>query len=185
MLPITAIGNQVLKKKAEEISPDYPDLKELISKMFETMYESKGVGLAAPQVNKSIRLFIVDANPYGDNDPLAKGFKKVFINPIIISESGELWSFNEGCLSVPGINEDVVRYSEIEMEYLDENFQHHKEIFKGIPARIILHEYDHLNGVLFVDRLSSLKKNLIRSKLVKISKGITDVNYRMIFSNKK
>ncbi len=185
MLPIVAIGHPTLKKKAAQIGPDYPDLKDLIDKMFETMYESKGVGLAAPQVNKSIRLFIVDARPYADDFPEAKEFVKIFINPYILNESGEEWMFNEGCLSVPGINEDVSRFSDVEIEYMDENFQSYKETYKGIIGRIIQHEYDHLEGTLFVDRLSPLKKALIRGKLNKISKGEVDITYRMIFPNKK
>jgi peptide deformylase len=185
MLPIVAYGHPTLKKKATEIGPEYPGLKELIDKMFETMYESRGVGLAAPQVNKSIRLFIVDARPYGDDDQLAKDFVKVFINPYITSETGEKWSFNEGCLSVPGINEDVERCPDVVVEYMDTDFQPHKETYSGIIARIIQHEYDHLEGALFVDRLSPLKKALIKGKLNKISKGEVTVNYRMIFPNKK
>jgi len=185
MLPIVAVGHPTLKKIAEEIGPDYPDLKELIDMMFETMYESRGVGLAAPQVNKSIRLFLVDARPYGNEEDDAKEFVKVFINAKIINESGEKWSFNEGCLSVPGINEDVERHAIVEIEYMDTDFKPHKETYSGILARIIQHEYDHLEGTLFVDRLSSLKKALIKGKLVKISKGEVDVNYRMIFPKKK
>lgn len=184
MLPVVAIGSSVLKKKAEEIQPDYPGLNELISNMFETMHESRGVGLAAPQVNKSIRLFIVDATPYSDDYPDAKDFVKVFINPRIISETGDEWIFNEGCLSVPGINEDVSRKSNVEIEYMDEHFQKKRETFSGIAARIIQHEYDHLEGILFVERLSTLKKTLIKSKLIKIAKGDVDVKYRMIFSKK-
>lgn len=184
MLPVVAIGHPVLRKKAEEIGPDYPGLKELIENMFETMYASRGVGLAAPQVNKPIRLFIVDATPYATEDPEAKDFVKVFINPRIIHESGQPWSFNEGCLSIPGINEDVIRMSEVELEYQDEQFQMHRQTFRGIPGRIIQHEYDHLEGVLFVDRLSPLKKTLLKGKIQKISKGEVEVNYRMSFAKK-
>jgi peptide deformylase len=184
MIPVVAIGHPVLRKKAAEISPDYPGLQELIEQMFETMYASKGVGLAAPQVNRSIRLFIVDARPYAEEDPGVKDFKKVFINPRIISETGDLWVFNEGCLSVPGINEDVSRYSDVELEYLDEEFRPHREVFKGIAGRIIQHEYDHLEGIMFVDRLSSLKKTLLKGKVNKISKGEIDVAYKMVFTKK-
>ena len=185
MLPVVAIGHPVLKKKAQEIGPDYPDLPQLIEKMFETMYASRGVGLAGPQVNKSIRLFVVDASPYGEEDPDAVNFKAVFINPVIVKESGEPWVFCEGCLSIPGVNEDVSRLPVIELEYYDENFQKHKKEFKGMVARIIQHEYDHLEGVLFTDRLSTLKKTLLRGKVGKISKGEVDVSYRMMFPNKK
>ncbi len=185
MMPIVAYGHSTLKKIAADIGPDYPGLQELISKMFETMYESRGVGLAAPQVNKSIRLFIVDARPYADDDELAKNFVKVFINPRILNETGDLWSFNEGCLSVPGINEDVERHPVVEIEYLDTDFQPHRETYTGIIGRIIQHEYDHLEGTLFVERLSPLKKALIKGKLTKISKGEVTVSYRMIFPNKK
>ncbi len=185
MLPVVAIGHPVLRKKAVEITPDFPELKSLVEQMFETMYASKGVGLAAPQVNKSIRLFIVDARPYAEEDPNAKDFVKVFVNPRIISETGELWTFNEGCLSIPGINEDVSRYSDVEVEYLDEDFKPHREVFRGVAGRIIQHEYDHLEGVLFVDRLSSLKKTLLKGKVGKISKGEIDVTYKMVFPKKK
>lgn len=185
MMPIVAYGHPTLKKIAADIGPDYPGLQELISKMFETMYESKGVGLAAPQVNKSIRLFIVDARPYADDDELAKNFVKVFINPRILDETGDLWSFNEGCLSVPGINEDVERHPVVDIEYFDTDFQPHRETYSGIIGRIIQHEYDHLEGTLFVERLSPLKKALIKGKLNKISKGEVNVSYRMIFPNKK
>lgn len=185
MLPVVAIGHTTLRKKADEISSDYPGLKELVDQMFETMYASRGVGLAAPQVNKSIRLFIVDARPYAEDDPDVKDFVKVFINPRILSETGEMWVFNEGCLSVPGINEDVSRMSDVELEYQDMDFNTHREIFKGIAGRIIQHEYDHLEGVLFVDRLSPLKKTLLKGKVNKISKGEVDVSYRMLFPKKK
>jgi peptide deformylase len=185
MLPIIAIGHPTLKKRAEEISPEYPELNKLISNMFETMYASKGVGLAAPQVNKSIRLFIIDASPYAEDDPQAKDFRKVFINPKIINETGEQWTFNEGCLSVPGINEEVSRKSIVEIEYVDEQFNPHKEIFTGIVGRIIQHEYDHLEGTLFVERLSTLKKAILKGKIAKISKGDVDVAYRMVFPSKK
>lgn len=185
MLPVVAIGHSTLRKKATEIGPDFPGLKELVDQMFETMYASRGVGLAAPQVNKSIRMFIVDARPYTEDDPEVKDFVKVFINPRIIKETGELWVFNEGCLSVPGINEDVSRMSEVELEYQDMDFNTHRGIFRGIAGRIIQHEYDHLEGVLFVDRLSPLKKTLLKGKVNKIAKGEVDVSYRMVFPKKK
>jgi len=185
MLPIVAYGSPILRKKSENISPDYSGLNELIDKMFETMYTSNGVGLSAPQVNKSIRLFVVGASHYGDEYEEAKDFVKVFINPAIIEEFGEEWTFNESCLSVPGINEDVIRKSKVKIEYLDRNFNKHIETYKGIIARIIQHECEHLEGIIFVDRLSGLKKTLLKGKLQKISKGITDTKYKMLFPNVK
>jgi peptide deformylase len=182
--PIIAYGHPVLKKRAVEIGPDYPDLDMFIQSMFETMYESAGVGLAAPQVNYSIRLFIVDGAPFADEDPGLKEFKHVFINPVMLDESGELWKFNEGCLSIPGIRDDVNRHSNVFLKYHDENFTEKTGTFSGIAARIIQHEYDHLEGILFTDRLSPLKKKLIRGKLNDISKGKVDVDYKMKFFSK-
>ncbi len=181
ILPIVAYGDPVLKKVAEEIDSDYPGLDKLITDMFETMYSSKGVGLAAPQINKSIRLFIIDASPFADEYPELEGWKKTFINPRILEEEGEEWDFNEGCLSIPGIREDVERKPELILEYEDENFELHEEKFDGIIARVIQHEYDHLEGILFTDHLSPLKKRLLKGKLNDISKGIVDVNYKMKF----
>lgn len=178
--PIVAYGHPVLKKKAEEIDQDYPDLKQLIEDMFETMYESVGVGLAAPQINKSIRLFIIDAEPYAEEFPEAKGFKKVFINAEIYEESGEEWEFNEACLSLPGIAEYVSRKPKLKIRYLDENFEEHDEEYDGMLARIIQHEYDHLDGVVFVDRVTNLKKMLLKNKLKDISTGKAKVAYKMI-----
>ncbi len=181
ILPIVAYGDPVLKKVAEEIDGDYPGLEKLIADMYETMYSSKGVGLAAPQINKSIRLFIIDASPFADEYPEMEGWKKTFINPRILEEEGEEWDFNEGCLSIPGIREDVERKPELILEYEDENFELHEEKFDGVVARVIQHEYDHLEGVLFTDHLSPLKKRLLKGKLNDISKGIVDVNYKMKF----
>ena len=181
ILPIVAYGDPVLKKVAEEIDSDYPGLEKLIADMFETMYSSKGVGLAAPQINKSIRLFIIDASPFADEYPELEGWKKTFINPRILEEEGEEWDFNEGCLSIPGIREDVERKPDLILEYEDENFELHEEKFDGIIARVIQHEYDHLEGILFTDHLSPLKKRLLKGKLNDISKGIVDVNYKMKF----
>ncbi|HTO37268.1 MAG TPA: peptide deformylase [Brumimicrobium sp.] len=191
ILPILAYGDPILKKECEEIDKDYPGLKELIDNMWETMYSSHGVGLAAPQIGKTIRLFIVDAAPFADDeesdeepDPKAVGckdFKKVFINPIIEEESGEEWAFEEGCLSIPTIREDVYRKEKILVTYYDENFEFHEETFEGYPARIIQHEYDHVEGVLFTDLISPLKKKLLFKKLSNISKGLVNVNYRMKF----
>ncbi len=180
-LPIVSYGDPVLKKVAEEINPDYPGLKQLIDDMYETMYASKGVGLAAPQVGKSVRLFVIDASPFEDEHPELKDWKRTFINPQIIEEEGKEWEFNEGCLSIPGIREDVERKPELILEYEDENFELHEEKFSGVIARVIQHEYDHLEGILFTDRLSPLKKRLLKGKLNDISKGIVDVNYKMKF----
>ena len=179
--PIIAYGHPVLKKKAEEVTPEYPDLQGLIQSMFDTMYESAGVGLAAPQINFSIRLFVVDGGPFVDEDPGLKDFRKVFINPVMLDESGERWKFNEGCLSIPGVRDDVERHPEVYMRFFDENFKEHIETFTGIAARIIQHEYDHIEGILFTDRLSPLKKQLLKGKLKDISKGKVDVDYKMRF----
>ena len=195
ILPIVAYGSPILKKEAEEIDENYEKLDELIENMFETMYEASGVGLAAPQIDKSIRLFIVDASPFAEDeegneetDPKAaglKGFKKVFINPIIEEETGEEWPFAEGCLSIPNIREEVLRQEKIKISYYDENWEFHEEEYEGYAARIIQHEYDHVEGILFTDHLSPLKKRMLKKKLVSISKGDTDVSYRMKFPAQK
>lgn len=185
ILPIVAYGDQVLKKKAVDIDKDYPHLEELINNMFDTMYEANGVGLAAPQVGKSIRLFVVDASPFEDKEADLKDFVQVFINPIIIDESGEEWSFNEGCLSIPTVREDVMRKPKILVRYYDENFEYYEEEFDGLAARVIQHEYDHIEGKLFTDRLSSFKRTLLKGKLSDISKGKVDVDYKMKFPKKK
>lgn len=181
ILPIVAYGDPVLKKVAEEIEEDYPGLDELIDNMFETMYKASGVGLAAPQIGKSIRLFIVDATPFCDEHPELDGFTKVFINPIILEEDGKKWDFNEGCLSIPGIREDVSRKPEITIEYYDENWELKEETYDGIAARVIQHEYDHIEGVLFTDHLAPLKRRMLKGRLNDISKGDVDVEYRMRF----
>lgn len=181
ILPIVAYGDPVLKREAEEIEADYPFLKDLIANMYETMYNAEGVGLAAPQIGKSIRLFIVDASPFQDEDSSLKNFKRTFINPIIVEEEGKEWSFNEGCLSIPGIREDVNRQPKIVIEYMDEGFNLIEEEFDGIAARIIQHEYDHIEGVLFTDHINPLKKRLLKSRLNNISKGNVKVPYRMKF----
>ncbi len=196
ILPIVAYGDPVLKKEGVEIDKDYEGLNELIENMFETMYEASGVGLAAPQIGKSIRLFIVDASPFaedeeeedGEPDPKAAGldgFKKVFINPIIEEENGEEWGFNEGCLSIPKIREEVFRKEEIVISYYDENWVLKEEKYDGYAARIIQHEYDHIEGVLFTDYLSPLKKRLLSKKLQNIAKGEIDVDYKMKFPSRK
>lgn len=190
ILPIVAYGDPVLRKKSEKISKEYPNLQELIANMKETMYNASGVGLAAPQIGKAIRLFIIDASPFADDDALTKeenevlkNFNRVFINPKIIKEEGDEWSFNEGCLSIPEIREDVWRQPTITIEYQDEQFEKHTEILSGLAARIFQHEYDHIEGVLFTDRISSLKKRLLKKKLEKISKGKIKADYRMRFPN--
>jgi peptide deformylase len=177
--PIVAYGDTVLRKKATNITPDYEGLKEIIANMWETMYESNGVGLAAPQIGKSINLFVVDATPM--EDPNYKEFKKVFINAEIVEEFGEKWEYEEGCLSIPNVRDNVKRYSDIVIRYWDENFVEHEEEINGMPARVIQHEYDHIKGVLFVDHLSELRKRLLKNKLLNISKGAVDVDYRMRF----
>ena len=187
ILPIVAYGDPVLKKEAEDIPADYPNLKELIANMFETMEGASGVGLAAPQVGLSIRLFIVDTSPFVDDEEDDKellglrGFRRVFINPIILDEEGEKWNFNEGCLSIPGIREDVSRKPKITIEYYDEQFNLKEETYEGLRARVIQHEYDHIDGILFTDRLNPLRKQLLRKRLENITKGIVDVDYRMKF----
>lgn len=184
LLPIVGYGNSVLRKKAEAITKDYPALQEIIQDMFATMYVSEGVGLAAPQVNLSIRLFIVDGKPFADEDSQLDNFKRIFINPQIIEETGEAWPFNEGCLSIPGIREDVMRKPQITLRFLDENFNEHTETFTGLAARIIQHEYDHIEGVLFIDHLTSFKRRLLKGKLDDITKGKVDVRYRMKFAGR-
>lgn len=192
ILPIVAYGDPVLRKKAKDITSEYPKLDDLITNMWETMYNAHGVGLAAPQVGLPIRMFMVDTTPFADDDELSKeeqeqldGFKKVFINATIEEENGKEWDFNEGCLSIPDIREDVKRKPEITITYLDEDFKEHTETYDGLLARVIQHEYDHIEGVLFTDKLSTLKKRLLKSRLEKISKGKIDVDYRMRFPNIK
>ncbi|MDX1349080.1 MAG: peptide deformylase [Putridiphycobacter sp.] len=190
ILPIIAYGDPILKREAEEIDENYPKLQELLDNMFETMYASSGVGLAAPQINKSIRVFIVDASPFAEieegeePDPMAEGldgFKKVFINPIIEEETGEEWAFAEGCLSIPKIREDVFRKPKIKISYYDENWNYFEDTYDGYAARIIQHEYDHIEGILFTDHLSPLKRKMLKKKLTNISKGDVEVSYRMKF----
>jgi len=185
ILPIVAYGHPVLRRVASEIGPDYPGLNELIDNMFETMYSSEGVGLAATQVNHGIRLFIVDAAPYAEDKPELKDFKKIFINPKIVEESGEEVSFNEGCLSIPKIREDVMRKPVVRIQYQDRDFNFHEEVYESIPARIIQHEYDHLEAKLFVDRINPLRKMMLKKKLNDITNGNIEVDYKMIFPGKK
>ena len=192
ILPIIAFGNPILKRKAEDIPENFEGLSSLLTDMFETMYAAKGVGLAAPQIGASIRLFIVDGSPFANEegeeiDPKAigiEGFKKVFINPIIEEESGDLWPFQEGCLSIPKIRENVSRKEKICVSYYDENWSFHRDEFDGYKARIIQHEYDHLEGILFTDKLSPLKKKLLSKRLGNVSIGIVEVDYKMKFNKK-
>ena len=188
ILPIVAYGDPVLKKVGADINEDYPKLSELIENMFETMYNAYGVGLAAPQIGLPIRLFVVDTAPFSEDEELSEeqqealnGFKRVFINATIVEEEGEEWVFNEGCLSIPDVREDVFRKPNITIEYVDENFEKKRKTFDGIIARVMQHEYDHIEGVLFTDKLSSLKKRLIKGRLNNISKGKIKVDYRMRF----
>jgi peptide deformylase len=187
MLPIYVYGMSVLRKTSREIDKDYKGLDQLIDDMYETMVASEGVGLAAPQIGESIRIFVVDGSRMEDIDdePDLKNFKKVFINPQITDEWGEKWSFTEGCLSIPNIREDVSRHSNVRIEYYDENWNFHEEEYDGVRARIIQHEYDHLNGRLFVDLINPLRKKLIASRLKSISKGNVDCDYRIIYPTKK
>ena len=191
VLPIMAYGSPVLRKVGSTITEDYPNLEELISNMRETMKNARGVGLAAPQIGKAIRLFLVDTSPFSEDDELSeeerdilKNFNKIFINPKILSEEGNDWAFNEGCLSIPNINEDVLRKDTLTIEYLDENFKKQVETINGLVARVVQHEYDHIEGVLFTDKLSSLKKRLLKKKLENISKGKIEVDYKMSFPKK-
>lgn len=188
ILPIVAYGDPVLKRKAKDIPKDFPNLNELIDNMYETMYNAYGVGLAAPQIGKSIRLFLVDTSPFAEDETISaaeqeqlKSFKQTFINAEILEEEGDEWVFNEGCLSIPNIREDVFRQPKITIRYQDETFKEHTNTYDGLIARVIQHEYDHIEGVLFTDKLSSFKKRLIKSKLANISKGNVDVDYRMRF----
>ncbi|NML23309.1 peptide deformylase [Pseudoflavitalea sp. G-6-1-2] len=188
ILPIVAYGAPILRAVAKDIEPDYPGLPKLIEDMWETMYSSNGVGLAAPQINKGIRIFVVDSaqifenlEPEDEKYPDAPGIKQVFINAHIKSLGGDEWAYNEGCLSIPKIREDVYRSEEVTLEYMDENFVAHTQTFIGVTARVILHEYDHLEGKLFIDYLKPLKKRMIKGKLDDISKGKVRVDYRMTF----
>jgi len=191
ILPIVAYGTTVLKQKALPISKDYNNINTLIDNMWDTMYAASGVGLAAPQIGLSIRLFIVDTTPFANSENLSdteiaflEGFKRVFINPTITKETGMTWDFNEGCLSIPDIREYISRKPKIEIEFLDEYFEKQKLSLEGLAARVVQHEYDHIEGVLFTDYLSPLKKRLIKGKLSAISKGKCDVEYPMRFPTK-
>ena len=181
--PIVAYGDPVLKKKAKPVDPGKIDIKEISEDLFETMHKASGVGLAAPQIGKSIRMFVIDATPMEDEK--YKNFKSVFINPEMLHEDGEPWKYEEGCLSIPGIREDIARNEIVRIRYFDENWELQEKVYDGILARIIQHEYDHIEGVLFTDRLSGFKKRLLKGKLADISRGDVDVEYLMKFPKKK
>ena len=183
--PILVYGHAVLRKVAEEIDKDYPELNQIIDDLFETMYKSDGLGLAAPQIGKSIRIFVIDGSPIAEDEPELADFKKVFINADITEKHGEFELINEGCLSIPNLREEVNRESHIRIKYYDENWEFHDEVYNGYKARVIQHEYDHLDGILFTDKVSPLKKRLIKSKLTAISKGKFDVDYKTILPGKK
>ena len=198
ILPIVVYGDPVLRKVCVDIEKTHENLAQLINDMYETMYQANGVGLAAPQVNKAIRLFIVDASPFAevdeDEEPefsaeemkQMKGFKKTFINARIVEETGEEWKFNEGCLSIPKIREDVLRKPKLTIEYVDENFKKHIETYDGLIARVIQHEYDHIEGILFTDKINPFKRKLISGKLTDISKGKFKADYKTrVFQQKK
>jgi len=192
ILPIVAYGDPVLRKVAKDIPEDFPKLEELISNMWETMYNASGVGLAAPQIGLAIRLFLVDTTPFAEDEDRSeeerkklKGFKKAFINAYIEEETGKEWPFNEGCLSIPDVREDIKRKDTITITYLDEKFKEHTETYDGLLARVIQHEYDHIEGILFTDKLSPLKKRMLKGRLNNISKGKINVEYRMRFPNLK
>lgn len=192
ILSIYGYGESVLRKVGEEITPEYPNLKEIITNMHETMYHAFGVGLAAPQIGLPIRLFVVDTEPFSESEDISKEeaaalkkFKQTFINAKIIKEEGDLWSFNEGCLSIPDVREDVFRHDTITIEYFDEDFNKKTEKYSGIIARVIQHEYDHIEGILFTDHLSTLKKKLIGKKLMNIMEGKARPDYKMKFAKVK
>ena len=183
--PIVIYGHPMLRKIAAEINKDYPGLDQLIEDLFETMYHSEGMGLAAPQVGKSIRIFVIDGTPVAEDEPSLAGFKKAFVNASISERCGELQPMNEGCLSIPGLREEVMRESHIRISYYDESWQYHDEVFDGYKARIIQHEYDHLEGILFTDKVSPLKRRLLKGKLTAISKGLFEADYKTILHGQK
>jgi peptide deformylase len=192
ILSIVGYGDPVLRKKGIEIPQDYPELNQLVANMYETMYNAHGVGLAAPQVGLALRLFVIDTRPFSEDEDLSNeeqaqlaGFKKTFINATILKEEGEEWGFNEGCLSIPEVREDVYRHERITIEYYDEDFNKHTDVYDGLIARVIQHEYDHIEGILFTDKISSLKKRLIQKKLQNIMEGKTRPDYKMKFVAKK
>jgi len=183
--PIVIYGHTMLRKVAVEISKDHPGFNQMIEDLFETMYHSEGMGLAAPQIGKSIRIFVIDGAPVAEDEPSLAGFKKVFVNASISERCGELQPMNEGCLSIPGLREEVMRESHIRISYYDENWQYHDDVFDGYKARIIQHEYDHLEGILFTDKVSPLKRRLLKGKLTAISKGLFEADYKTILHGQK
>ena len=192
ILPIIGYGDPVLRKVCEPVSAEYPHLKQIVADMYETMYNAYGVGLAAPQVGLAIRLFVIDTKPFGEDDDLSneeqtqlKSFRKTFINAKMLKEEGEEWGFNEGCLSIPEVREDVYRNETITIEYYDEDFNKHTDVFEGLIARVIQHEYDHIEGILFTDKISSLKKQLIKKRLQNIMEGKARPDYKMKFAAPK
>jgi len=183
--PIVIYGHPVLRKVAEEIDKDYPGLNQIVEDLFETMYHSEGLGLAAPQIGKSIRIFVIDGKPAAEDEPSLADFKRAFINPYITEKSGELELMTEGCLSIPNLREEVNRESHVRIKYYDENWEYYDEEYNGYKARIIQHEYDHLDGILFTDKVSTLRRRLIKSKLLAISKGKFEAEYKTILPGKK
>lgn len=183
--PIVVYGHPILRKVAVEINKDYPGLSQLISDMFDTMYYSEGLGLAAPQIGKSIRLFVIDGKPAAEDEPALAEFKRAFINAHITERSGDLVPMTEGCLSIPNLREEVLRESRVRINYYDENWEYHDEAFEGYKARIIQHEYDHLDGIMFTDKVNPLRKRLIKSKLTAISKGKFEAEYKTILPGQK
>jgi peptide deformylase len=183
--PIVVYGHPILRKVAADIEKDFPGLQQLISDLFETMYNSEGLGLAAPQIGKSIRIFVIDGAPVAEDEPALADFKQVFINPHITEKKGEFKPMTEGCLSIPNLREEVNRESHIRIEYFDANWEFHDEVYDGYKARIIQHEYDHLDGILFTDKVNPLKKRLLKSKLTAISKGKFEVDYKTILPGQK
>jgi peptide deformylase len=183
--PIVIYGHQILRKVTQDIDRDYPGLNQIVEDLFETMYHSEGLGLAAPQIGKSLRIFVIDGKPVAEDEPELAEFKKVFINAHITEKSGDFQPMTEGCLSIPNLREEVNRQSHIRIEYYDENWVYHDEVFDGYKARIIQHEYDHLDGILFTDKISPLRKRLIRSKLTAISKGKFEADYKTILPGQK
>lgn len=182
ILPIYLYGHPVLRKVAKDIDKNYENFEVFMENMWETMYKTDGIGLAAPQVGKSVRVFVIDADPLSDEYPEAKDFKRAFINAYVVEESGDEWAFNEGCLSVPNIREDVKRKPKLEIHYYDENWDYHEDIFDGAMARVIQHEYDHLEGKIFTDKISPIRRRLLKGKLTSISKGKVDISYKFKFA---
>ncbi|MCE2496974.1 MAG: peptide deformylase [Flavobacteriales bacterium] len=185
ILPIVAYGDPVLQQEGKELTPGHPGLSELIDNMFETMYSAHGVGLAAPQVGQGLKLFVVDASPFAEDEPSLENFKKVFINPVILSEEGDEWTFNEGCLSFPDLRIDIDRQEQVTIRYQDRDFNTHEETYTGLAARVIQHEYDHVYGIVFTDRVTPIRRRMLKGKMNNIAKGKVQADYKMrIFSSK-